>query len=89
MEIETYSIFFAYLGKPSLTDMSCFWTASNQLPSRGKTVQVKFNDGDSKLPLAETCFSILTLPTVHKSFEDFCTSMDTALLYGSMGIDLS
>ena len=77
-----------FLGKPSLTDLSCFWTASNQLPSRGGTIQVKFNDGDSKLPLAETCFSIITLPTVHKSFEDFCKSMDTALLYGSMGIDI-
>ena len=76
-------------GQLSLTDMCCFWTAMNTLPPRSCTLQVKFDDGDNTLPTAETCFSSITLPTVHTSYDDFRKHMDTALRYGSLGIDLS
>ncbi len=63
--------------------------ATNTLPPRSSTLLVKFDDGSSELPTAETCFNNLTLPTVHTSDNDFKRDMDTALRYGSMGIDLS
>ncbi|CAB4031643.1 G2 M phase-specific E3 ubiquitin- ligase-like [Paramuricea clavata] len=76
-------------GQLSLTDLCCFWTATNTLPPRSSTLLVKFNDDQSELPTAETCFNSLTLPTIHTSYDNFRRSMDTALRNGSMGIDLS
>ena len=51
---------------------------------------VKFQDrGENLLPFAETCFCSLSLPTAHKSYEDFSKYMSIALNYGSIGIDHS
>ena len=47
---------------------------------------VKFDDGTSKLPYAETCFNLLTLPTMHRD-DEFERHMNIALKYGSLGID--
>ena len=70
-----------------MTDLCCFWTACNCLPPRSSSLQVKFQDqGGNLLPLAETCFCSLSLPTAHKSYEDFSKYMNIALNYGSMGI---
>ena len=77
------------IGKLSLTDPCCFWTATNVLPPRSSTLQIKFDDGESALPTAETSFKSITLPTRHTSYDDFQRNMDIALRYGSMGIDLS
>jgi hypothetical protein len=72
--------------QPSLTDLCCFWSATNALPVRGETFQVRFDDGSSDLPFAETCFAVMTLPTKHQSYQEFQTFMNIALTYGSLGI---
>ncbi|CAB3999587.1 PREDICTED: uncharacterized protein LOC107356592 [Paramuricea clavata] len=94
---NTISFWFQYLsdlakyesGKPTLTDMCCFWTATNILPPRSCSLQVKFDYGTGKLPYAETCFYSLTLPTMHKTYEMFKKYMDIVMLHGSLGIDHS
>ena len=48
---------------------------------------MKFDDGTSDLPYAETCFSSLTLPTKHISYIAFHNFMNIALKYGSLGIE--
>ena len=80
---------YTYIGKPTLTDMCCFWTATNILSPRNCLLQVKFDDGTGKLPYTETCFYSLTLPTMHKTYEMFKKYMDIALLHGSLGMDNS
>ena len=57
------------------------------MPARGGTLLVKFDDGLSKLPYAETCFNSLTLPTMHLAYQEFEKYMNIALKYGSLGID--
>ena len=42
---------------------------------------VKFQDrGENLLPFAETCVCSLSLPTAHKSYEDFSKYMSIALM---------
>ena len=79
---------FAYivLGKPSTTDLCCFWTATNHLPPREGSLLVKFDNTQNEFPFAETCFHTIMLPTVHQSFEIFEKYMDIALRHGSMGM---
>ena len=90
MEIDIYLEYsYTYLGKPTLTDLCCFWTATNILPPRSCSLQIKFDDGTGKLPYAETCFYIITIPTTHETYEMFKKYMDIALLNGSIGIDHS
>ena len=92
---DTIAMFFLYLdylgkyedGQPTLLDLCCFWSATNTLPARGGTLLVKFDDGLSKLPYAETCFNSLTLPTMHLAYQEFEKYMNIALNYGSLGID--
>ena len=69
-----------------MTDLCCFWTAMNNLPPRNDTLQVKFQEDNSPLPVAETCFFAISLPTVHESYDDFKKFMDIALTHGSLGI---
>ena len=80
-------LLICFLDEPSLTDLCCFWCASNELPKRGGSILVKFDDGTSDLPYAETCFSSLTLPTKHISYIAFHNFMNIALKYGSLGIE--
>ena len=89
MNERLQGILFCYLDKPSMTDLCCFWTVMNNLPPRNGALQVKFQEGDSPLPIAETCFYTLCLPTVHESYNDFKKFMDIALTYDSLGIDHS
>ena len=55
---DTYLFCFCLMSleKPSMTDLCCFCTATNN------TLLVKFDEGKSRLPFAETCFYALTLP---------------------------
>ena len=76
------------LDQPSLTDLCCFWSATNNFPVRGENLQVKFDDGSSDLPFAETCFAVMTLPTKHQSYTEFQRFMNIALSYRSLGIEL-
>ena len=51
---------------------------------------VKFNDStESRLPLAETCFMGIVLPTRYNNYEDFKHNMDIAISYGSKGFDFT
>ena len=69
-----------------MTDLCCFWTATNNLPPRKCILQVKFQDDKSALPISETCFLSICLPTVHQSYQEFKRNMDIALAHGSLGM---
>ena len=73
-----------------LLDLCSFWTAGNTLPSAamGK-MMVKFDEGAKKLPMSETCFLTIILPTQHKEYQEFRKNMDVALKYGSKGFTFS
>ena len=73
-----------------LPDLCCFWTGTNQLPTRSTMLIAKFDDsGDILLPMAESCFLSLTLPVKHTTFPDFVKHMDLALKYGYKGFCFS
>jgi hypothetical protein len=81
------TLFVCFLEGANLTDLCCFWTAVNVLPT-GKDMLVKF-DSEIELPVVETCFMSMTLPLKYKVFEDFAKHMDIALKYGSKGFTFS
>lgn len=71
---------------PYLSDLCCFWTGFDLLPSRSERLNVMFNtSSDMELPMAESCFFNIVLPIVHSEFEQFKKKMDVALKYGSKG----
>lgn len=54
------------------------------LPRRKQIMSVQFDkSGEMALPMAESCFSNLTIPVKHTLFQDFTKNMDLALKYGS------
>jgi hypothetical protein len=71
-------------------DLCCFWTGINMLPTStgGEKMLVKF-DSEISLPIVETCFLTITLPSKYESFEEFAKYMDIALKYGSKGFSFS
>ena len=74
------------LGGPSLSDFFFFWTGFVILPAPSERLNVMFNTSSQmELPMAESCFSNIVLPTVHKEFEQFKNKMDVALNYGCKG----
>ena len=81
---DTYLFCFCLMSleKPSMTDLCCFCTATNN------TLLVKFDEGKSRLPFAETCFYALTLPTIHQTYEEFnkYTCINITLKHGSLGL---
>ena len=89
MHCTYISVMCTFLGQPSLTDLCCFWTATNILPARGQSLLVKFDDGTNKLPFAETCFNSLSLPKMYENYSEFKKFMDVAMNYGSLGIEHS
>jgi len=70
-----------------LVDLCSFWTGTNMLPKRD-TMLVKF-DASIELPISETCFLSITIPTKHKSFEDFQKYFDIAVKYGAQGFSFT
>lgn len=69
-------------------DLCSFWTGANILPTRSTDLLVKFDDSID-LPLAETCFLSITIPTKHQSFEVFKRFFDIAVKYGSKGFSFT
>ncbi|XP_031573313.1 uncharacterized protein LOC116307286 isoform X2 [Actinia tenebrosa] len=67
-----------------LVDLVCFWTAGGLQVSNGQLL-VKFDGGANNLPLSETCFKSIILPTKHEEYSSFKKNMDIALKYGSKG----
>ena len=59
-----------------------FITGQSKVPPRGLAHKIKlgYHNDSKKLPTAECCFSILNLPVVHMSFEEFARSMDEAVV---------
>ncbi len=41
------------------------------------------------LPLSQTCFKTIVLPTKNSDYEDFKKNMDIALKYGSKGFSFT
>ncbi|CAB4007014.1 E3 ubiquitin- ligase UPL2-like [Paramuricea clavata] len=68
-----------------LVDLIHFWTACNCLQHKARSLLVKFDGNNIVLPLSETCFKTIVLPTKHSSFESFKNSMDMALKFGAHG----
>ncbi|XP_078364127.1 uncharacterized protein LOC144648453 [Oculina patagonica] len=64
-----------------------FWTGADTLPK--DSLRVKFDDGSNVLPLAETCFRTIVLPTKHTNYDDFKKNMDIALKFGSRGFSFA
>ena len=67
-----------------MTDLCCFWTGSNTLPPRHQDIKLlllKFDDGASDLPLSETCFLTMTIPSKYKTYDEFKKHMDIDLYF--------
>lgn len=65
-----------------------------QVPPPGERlpnqIKVKYLEDDDtyKLPIAQSCFGILSIPTVHETQRQFNEMMDTALKHASSGFGL-
>ena len=62
-----------------MVDLVNFWTGASTLPTGNDSLLVKFDAGSSTLPLAETCFRTIVLPTKHSTHDEFRKNMDIAL----------
>jgi hypothetical protein len=71
-----------------LVDLVSFWTAGTSLGYNNELLLAKF-DAECKLPMAETCFMGITIPTRYQKYEDFRKYMDIALMYGGKGFEFS
>lgn len=67
-------------------ELCSFWTGINKLPSstNDESMLVKF-DASIDLPIVETCFNSMTIPSKFDKFKDFAKMMDIAIKYGSKG----
>ena len=54
-----------------MVDLVNFWTGASTLPTGNDSLLVKFDAGSSTLPLAETCFRTIVLPTEHSTYDEF------------------
>ena len=62
-----------------MVDLVNFWTGASTLPTGNDSLLAKFDAGSSTLPLAETCFRTIVLPTKHSTHDEFRKNMDIAL----------
>lgn len=81
-------LFVGFAGCAKLVDLVSFWTGGNSIGFNDESLLAKF-DADFELPMAETCFMGLTLPTKYNSYEEFKKQMDIAISYGGKGFDFS
>lgn len=72
-----------------MLDLVNFWTAGNTINQSKDKLLVKFDEGTNSMPLSETCFNTIVLPTKNKEYEDFKKNMDIALKYGSKGFSFT
>lgn len=86
--ISVYNVNLTGVG---LVDLCCFWMGGNSLPVglTNENIVVKFDGGAKELPMSETCFLSIILPTQHKEYQTFKNKMDVALKYGSKGFSFS
>ena len=72
-----------------MTDLLSFWSGAPVLALSDGDLQAKFDGGAHDLPLSETCYGTIILPTKHASYEKFKVNMDIALKFGSKGFSFS
>ena len=65
------------------------WTGASTLPTGNDSLLVKFDAGSSTLPLAETCFRTIVIPTEHSTYDEFRNNMDIALKFGTKGFSFT
>lgn len=68
-----------------MLDLLSFWTGGNRVTGKNGKLLVKFDDGVNDLPLSETCFGSIILPTKHSDYQSFKQNMDIAMKFGSRG----
>ena len=72
-----------------MTDLLSFCSGAPVLALSDGDLQAKFEGGAHDLPLSETCFRTIILPTKHASYKKFEVDMDIALKFGSEGFSFS
>lgn len=70
-------------------DLLSFWTGATTIPTGKDSLLVKFDAGSNTLPLAETCFRTIVLPTEHTTYDEFRKNIDIALKFGSKGFSFT
>lgn len=73
--------------KASLTELLKFWTGVGQMPDINEDLELSFPsaDEDISLPVANTCFNKMVIPTRYNEYKEFVSKMDISLLYGCEG----
>ena len=79
----------SFLDNVQMTDLMSFWSGAPALALSDGDLQAKFDGGAHDLPLSETCFRTIILPTKHTSYEKFKVNMDIALKFGSKGFSFT
>ncbi|XP_028402150.1 uncharacterized protein LOC114525130 [Dendronephthya gigantea] len=71
----------------TLNDLVMFWTGFSTLPFDDSTLTVAFLEAvpSKPLPEANTCPKVLSIPTIHKNYEEFRNLMDKSISYGKRG----
>lgn len=70
-----------------LGDLLQFWTGWPSLPLMSEKLPVTFlpKETSKELPVADTCFKTLSVPTIHNHYDAFQSKMDVAVKYGKVG----
>ena len=75
---------FKIVGGSKLGTLLTFWTGESAFKESSGHL-IKFDKAENKLPMSETCFQSVTLPTKHEQYMEFKQNKDIALKYGSSG----
>ena len=80
-------IIFSETSEETLNDLLLFWTGYPTLPLGNSKLVVKCLEHvpGKVLPEANTCPMVLSIPSIHRSYKEFCSMMDKALTYGKSG----
>ena len=54
-----------------LLDLINFWIAGSTINQGKDQLVVKFDEGTNSMPLSETCFKTIVLPTMYKEYDKF------------------
>ena len=76
---------FKIVGGSKLRTFLTFWTGESAFKASSGHLLIKFDQAENNLPMSETCFRFITLPTKHEQYVEFKRNMDIALKYGSSG----
>ncbi|XP_074629317.1 uncharacterized protein LOC141886915 [Acropora palmata] len=68
-------------GGSKLRTLLTFWTGESAFKASSGHLLIKFDEAENNLPMSETCFRSITLPTKHEQYMEFKRNMDIALKY--------